>query len=156
MTYTYHSSAKKMVALSFVFILVAGMLVKLGLYGNHVVPSAMNELMLRLTAVYLPFLLVGLTIGGYLYLLVSHLGRRLEVGSLGVTLVSGAKSITVGWASMIVHRASAGALSSSLISDGRHHIRLQSFFWPDHDDILNRIERTLKHNRSAKTVKVEV
>ncbi len=157
MTYTYQNSAKKLVALGFVFVLMAGFLIKLGLDGNRLVPPEMNEPIMRFTCVFFPFALVGVTVISYLYLLVSQLNRRLEVGSLGVTLVSGAKSVTVGWAAMVVGRTqSTTMLASSLISDGKHQIRLQRFFWPDHDDILNRIERTIKHNRTAKTVKVEV
>lgn len=156
MTYTYFNSAKKLVALGFVFALMAGMMVKLGLYGNRLVPPEMHEDLMRVVVVFFPFTLCAVTVGTYLYLLVSQLGRKLEVGSLGVTLVSGAKSTTVGWAAMVVHRAGSGNLfASSLVSDGKHHIRIQRFFWPDHDDILNRIERTIKHNRSAKTLKVD-
>lgn len=156
MTYTYYSSTKKLVALGLVFVLMAGILINLALYGNRLVPPEMHEDMLRLTAVYLPFLLALGTVGTYLYLLVSQLNRKLDVGSLGVSLISGAKTITVGWAAMVVNRtASTNMFASSLISDGKNHIRLQRFFWPDHDDVLNRIERTIKHNRNAKTLKVD-
>lgn len=155
MTYTYHSSSKKLGALALVFLPMAGFLVKIGLEGNRIVPPQMKEDLMRFVVVFCPFILASVLLGMYVYMLATQAGRRLDIGSIGVTLTSGNKSVTVGWASMVVSRAqTANLTSSSLISDGENSIRIQRFFWPDHDDILNRLERTVKHNRTAKTVKM--
>ncbi len=155
MTYTYHSSSKKLGALALVFLPMAGFLVKIGLEGNRIVPPQMKEDLMRFVVVYCPFILATVLLGMYLFMLATQAGRRLDIGSIGVTLTAGNKSTTVGWASMVVNRAQTGNMtSSSLISDGQSSIRIQRFFWPEHDDILNRLERTVKHNRTAKTVKM--
>lgn len=155
MTYTFHSSSKKLGALALVFLPMAGFLIKVGIEGNRIVPPQMREDLMRFVVVFCPMILAGILLCMYIYLLATQAGRRLDIGSIGVTLTAGNKSTTVGWASMVVHRSqSSNMMSSSLISDGQNSFRIQRFFWPDHDDILNRIERTVKHNRGGKTVKM--
>ncbi|MEW6277520.1 MAG: hypothetical protein AB1758_02775 [Candidatus Eremiobacterota bacterium] len=155
MTVQYHSSLSKLAVLGVVLLLMAGVMAYVGMYFNVRVPVEMREPGLRLLAVYIPFALSVAIVLMLIGLAVSYASLNIEVGSIGVTLNKRGNCTTVGWATMVVHRpANANLFSSALISDGERHIRVQRFFWPEFEAMLDRIERTIKQSRGAKTLKM--